>query len=79
MRHQTTATIQATWGALAGALLVAIGLVISGMVSAGVFPLMVTDALDPVFLGHSILVLFLFGAIVGAVVGGLWVRWRLRK
>lgn len=79
MRHQTTITTQAAWGAVAGALLVAIGLVMSGLVSAGVFPLLVTQTLDPVSLGHPISVLLLFGAVVGAIVGGLSVRWRVRK
>lgn len=79
MRHQTTITAQATWGTLAGALLIAVGLVMSGLVSAGVFPLVVIEALDPFCLGHSISALLLCGAVAGGIAGGLSFRWRARK
>jgi hypothetical protein len=79
MRHHTTATGQAIWGAIAGAALTAIVLVMAGMVSAGVYPLLLIERLDPLFMGHAIFGPLLLGALAGAVIAGLFFARRISK
>jgi hypothetical protein len=79
MKKEPTPTAHSIWGALAGLFLTAIVLVMTGAISAGVFPLMIEEQLDPFFLGHSISALLLSGAIAGAIIGALSVKSRASK
>ena len=79
MRKKATPRVQAIWGALAGFFLTAIFVVMAGMISYGVYPLLLEQEFDPFLMGHSLLVLLLFGAVVGAIIGGLSARSRASK
>jgi len=51
----------------------------AGMVSAGVYPLLLIERLDPLFMGHAISGLLLLGALAGAVIAGLFSARRISK
>jgi hypothetical protein len=77
VRHQTSWKRRATWGALTGGLLTGVVSAIAGMITAGVYPMLRVEALDPFFLEHAVLALTLLGMYTGAVIGGLTMEPRI--
>jgi len=71
MRHQTNWKRGAIRGALTGAVLLGISICLVVLISADSYPEMRVEDTDPSFVKHAILILFLFGAYSGAVLGGL--------
>jgi hypothetical protein len=47
------------------------------MITAGVYPMLRVEALDPFFLEHAVLALTLLGMYTGAVIGGLTMEPRI--
>jgi hypothetical protein len=73
-------TQQATWknraihGGITGALLTGFIITLVVLVGADTYPELRVEDMDPFFMKHAILVLSLFGAYSGAVIGGLTAR-----
>jgi hypothetical protein len=71
MKHQTFWKRRVMRGGLTGAVLLGLSISLVVLMGADTYPEMRVEDMDPFFVKHAILILFLFGAYSGAVLGGV--------